>query len=186
MACPARLSWGLPPPVQHFFPFGSESLSEVLVFDDADSSWSLRSNYSCPVKSHNAPKDQFTAWGALSYPLKPQFQPLWKYSAHPLLYSNEHRPRQDQHNNENSILVNSGIQRYMVNPYRHRFQRQPPSIFNSLVNKSLLVVGESNSVPNADLEPTHIWEKLALSDDSIQSASWPGGERARQGGRGGI
>lgn len=47
-------------------------------FDDTDSSWSLRSNYSCPVKYHNAPKDQFTAWGALSYPLKPQFQPLWK------------------------------------------------------------------------------------------------------------
>ncbi|KAI4821002.1 hypothetical protein KUCAC02_028955 [Chaenocephalus aceratus] len=37
------------------------SHEEVLVFDDADSSWSLRSNYSCPVKSHNAPKDQFTA-----------------------------------------------------------------------------------------------------------------------------
>lgn len=30
-------------------------------FDDADSSWSLRSNYSCPVKYHNAPKDQFNA-----------------------------------------------------------------------------------------------------------------------------
>lgn len=47
-------------------------------FDDADSFWSLRSNYCCPVKYHNAPKDQFNAWGALSYPLKPQFQPLWK------------------------------------------------------------------------------------------------------------
>lgn len=47
-------------------------------FDGADPSRSLRSNYSCPVKYHNAPKDQSTAWGAISYPLKPQFQPLWK------------------------------------------------------------------------------------------------------------
>ncbi|TNN82301.1 hypothetical protein EYF80_007422 [Liparis tanakae] len=30
-------------------------------FDDADSSCSLRSNYSYPVKYHDAPKDQFTA-----------------------------------------------------------------------------------------------------------------------------
>lgn len=33
-------------------------------FDDANSSWSRRSNYNCPVKYHNAPKDQLTARGA--------------------------------------------------------------------------------------------------------------------------
>lgn len=138
-----------PPPVQHFFPFGSESSFRSARFDDADSSQSLRSNYSCPVKYHNAPKDQFTAWGALSCPLKPQFQPLWKLVHINPLNSNEHNPRQDLNNNENSILDNSGIHLYIStyqtqttqNPYRQGFQRQPPSIF-SLPGEQILISGE--------------------------------------------
>lgn len=55
---------------KNFFSFGSESLSEVLIFEDAASSWSLRSNYSSPVKYHNAPKDQLCARGGPPIPLE--------------------------------------------------------------------------------------------------------------------
>lgn len=61
--------------------------------------------------------------------------------------------------------------------------------FNSLVDKSLLVQGIQFS-SKAGLEvpssPPTSEEEVAISDDSIQSAPWPGGERAQQAGQGGI
>lgn len=48
------------------------------------SSWSLRGNYSCPVKYHNTAEEQFTARGPLSYPLKPQYLTPVKIDAQPL------------------------------------------------------------------------------------------------------
>lgn len=65
------------PPRLRFCPSGSESLLEVLDFDDAGLPYSLWGNYSCPVKYHNAPKDHFNAGGASTLApslLKPQFQ----------------------------------------------------------------------------------------------------------------
>lgn len=123
-------------------------------FDDADSSWSLGSNYSCPVKHYTAPKDQFIAWGPFSYPLKTPISTPVKVGTHQPLNSNEHSPRQDQDNNENSILVDGEIHLYTSNyqllaqpqtpqyPFRHIFPRQAPSFFlYSLVIKSLLMEG---------------------------------------------
>ena len=87
---------------------------------------------------------------------------------HPL-NSNEHSRWQDQNNTENSILVNGGIHLYTSayqpwtrpqNPYRHTFQRWPPSIFNSLVNESLLVEKIQfcfQGRPWGPQYPTHIW-----------------------------
>lgn len=78
--------------------------------------------------------------GALIPPEAPISTPV-KVDAHQPLNSIEHSPRQDLSNNENSILVNSGIHLYtstyqpltqphtFKNPYRRTFQRQPPSIF---------------------------------------------------------
>lgn len=78
-------------------------------------------------------------------PLETPISTLVKVGAHNPLNSNEHSPRQDQDSNENCVLVNGGIHlctstyqprtqpQTPQNPYRRTFQRQPPSIFNSLV-----------------------------------------------------
>lgn len=99
-------------------------------------------------------KDQFIAWGPFSYPLKTPISTPVKVGTHQPLNSNEHSPRQDQDNNENSILVDGEIHLYTSNyqllaqpqtpqyPFRHIFPRQAPSFFlYSLVIKSLLMEG---------------------------------------------
>lgn len=98
-------------------------------------------------------------------PLETPISTPVKVGAHQPLNCNEHNPRQVQNNNENSLLVNSGIHLY-TSTYQPLTQPQTPTRslqahlskttsihFNSLVIKFLISEGNPILFPRQTLSP---------------------------------
>lgn len=168
------------------FPAFRESIAfRSARFDDADSSWSLRSNYSCPVKYHNAGNDQFTAWGAL-IPLEAPVSVPVKVSVHQPFNSNEHS--QDMTRTIMKIASQSTVESTSTptyqpeelppakTPWRHHFQRHPPFTFQ--LPSEHILMKRGNQFPFQGRPPgplKHRSVEVANTNDSIHSALWPRG-----------